>query len=232
MPYPTYLKPFGSPGRPQLLPLPAVMATRMTGSLMGLPTNTAPAPMPMVMADFVQRMMAQQRQQQTPQQAAPQMAQTATVEPPYAPPQGPSYTVRSGDTLSGIAKSLYGDAGRWRELASGNQLPNPNLIRPGQVLNLPGESLMSPGAPVEDTLTPEERSMPPAWGQPRQIQSSPNYTSAGMTPGFTVQQMNEALGRMTANLPLPSDARTSAILDWVRSKLGSRTVPGLTDRLR
>lgn len=45
-----------------------------------------------------------------------------------------SYTVRRGDTLSGIAGRLGVDQ---RELISINQLTNPNLIYPGQVLKLP-----------------------------------------------------------------------------------------------
>jgi LysM repeat protein len=46
------------------------------------------------------------------------------------------YTVRSGDTLSRIAQRELGDANRWREIARLNRdvIPNPDLIRPGQVL--------------------------------------------------------------------------------------------------
>lgn len=44
-----------------------------------------------------------------------------------------TYTVRSGDTLSGIA-SAYGTS--WQHLASINGIANPNLIYPGQVLTV------------------------------------------------------------------------------------------------
>ena len=47
------------------------------------------------------------------------------------------YTVRSGDTLSGIANK-YGT--NYQTLASLNGISNPNLIYPGQVLQLPGTS--------------------------------------------------------------------------------------------
>ena len=44
-----------------------------------------------------------------------------------------TYTVRSGDTLSGIA-AAYGTS--WQHLADINGIPNPNLIYPGQVLTV------------------------------------------------------------------------------------------------
>ncbi len=49
------------------------------------------------------------------------------------------YTVASGDTLSGIALGQYGDANQWPRLfeANRNQITNPNLIFPGQVLRIP-----------------------------------------------------------------------------------------------
>ena len=52
-----------------------------------------------------------------------------------------SYTVRKGDTLSGIAQRHYGKASRWHAIFEANrdQLDDPDLIRPGQVLKLPAE---------------------------------------------------------------------------------------------
>ncbi len=49
------------------------------------------------------------------------------------------YVVKPGDTLSGIAKAVYGKAGRWREIYEANQdiIKNPNLIRPGWKLRIP-----------------------------------------------------------------------------------------------
>lgn len=48
-------------------------------------------------------------------------------------PAKKTYTVRSGDTLSGIA-AAYGTS--WQRLASINGISNPNLIYPGQVLTV------------------------------------------------------------------------------------------------
>ena len=49
------------------------------------------------------------------------------------------YTVKSGDTLSKLAKSLFGDAKRYMDIFNVNkdQLTNPDLIKVGQKLKLP-----------------------------------------------------------------------------------------------
>jgi nucleoid-associated protein YgaU len=51
-----------------------------------------------------------------------------------------SYTVVKGDSLSRIAKSLYGNANKWRKIYDANKAVignNPDLIKPGQVLTIP-----------------------------------------------------------------------------------------------
>ncbi len=50
-----------------------------------------------------------------------------------------SYTVQSGDTLSHIAQRFYGKASAWNAIYQANrdQIDNPDLIRPGQVLRIP-----------------------------------------------------------------------------------------------
>lgn len=50
-----------------------------------------------------------------------------------------SYTVKSGDTLSKIAKQMYGDASAWKKIHEANRakVPNPDLIHPGDVLTIP-----------------------------------------------------------------------------------------------
>ncbi|MEM6457318.1 MAG: peptidoglycan-binding protein LysM [Acidobacteriota bacterium] len=49
------------------------------------------------------------------------------------------YTVESGDTLSGIAKKHYGNAGKYMVIFEANKpmLSDPNKIYPGQVLRIP-----------------------------------------------------------------------------------------------
>lgn len=49
------------------------------------------------------------------------------------------YEVKSGDTLSKIAKTLLGDANKYNAIFQANtdQLKDPNLIKPGQKLRIP-----------------------------------------------------------------------------------------------
>lgn len=53
--------------------------------------------------------------------------------------QGQRYTVQAGDSLSKIAKHVYGDANKWHAIfdANGDTIKNPDMIHPGQVLTLP-----------------------------------------------------------------------------------------------
>lgn len=50
-----------------------------------------------------------------------------------------AYTVRPGDTLSHIAQAHFGRASLWPRIFDANrdQLDDPDLIRPGQVLRIP-----------------------------------------------------------------------------------------------
>ena len=52
---------------------------------------------------------------------------------------GQTYTVKSGDTLSKIAKDRLGDANAYMKIFSANkdQLSDPDKIQPGQVLKIP-----------------------------------------------------------------------------------------------
>jgi len=45
--------------------------------------------------------------------------------------------VRRGDTLASIAIEQYGDAARWRAIATGNDIDDPRAIKPGDVLVIP-----------------------------------------------------------------------------------------------
>ncbi len=60
-----------------------------------------------------------------------------TVEAPE--PEATMYTVKSGDSLSKIAKEVYGDPMKFPEIFEANRpmLTDPNLIYPGQVLRIP-----------------------------------------------------------------------------------------------
>lgn len=76
---------------------------------------------------------------QTPAASAPAAAQPAT----NAGGQWTSrtYTVKSGDNLSKIAKEMYGDANKYPQIFEANKpmLSDPDKIYPGQVLRVPPE---------------------------------------------------------------------------------------------
>ncbi len=58
---------------------------------------------------------------------------------PAAAQAGQTYTVKSGDTLSKIAKDHLGDANAYMKIFNANkdQLTDPDKIKPGQVLKIP-----------------------------------------------------------------------------------------------
>jgi nucleoid-associated protein YgaU len=61
-----------------------------------------------------------------------------TAPPPPAP-EPRTYTVAKGDSLSKIAKKVYGDANKWKRIFEANRdtVKNPDVIHPGQVLKIP-----------------------------------------------------------------------------------------------
>jgi hypothetical protein len=83
--------------------------------------------------------------------ATPTPDAAIVVTPPPAEPDPPppaaappadrgQYTVKRGDTLSGISQKYYGTANRWRDIYARNRAvigSNPNLIFPGQVYTIP-----------------------------------------------------------------------------------------------
>ena len=77
-------------------------------------------------------------------------AVTKKATTPITPTGTSTYTVRYGDTLSGVA-SHYGTT--WQALASINGISNPNWIYPGQVLRVTGTASQSYTVRYGDTLS-------------------------------------------------------------------------------
>ncbi|MBK9715174.1 MAG: LysM peptidoglycan-binding domain-containing protein [Kouleothrix sp.] len=72
--------------------------------------------------------------------AAPTTPTTPSSGSGSAAKPGASYTIVSGDTLTGIAFAAYGNANRWQDIYTANRAAvgsNPNLIFPGTVLSIP-----------------------------------------------------------------------------------------------
>lgn len=64
---------------------------------------------------------------------------SSAPSPASSPASAQTYTVVRGDSLSKIAKRVYGDANKWRLIHEANKasIKNPDLIYPGQVITLP-----------------------------------------------------------------------------------------------
>lgn len=75
----------------------------------------------------------------SPQREVPERRESAAVAPTNRRPEMRPYTVKAGDTLSGIAARHLGDANRYLEVFEANrdQLPHADALRVGQTLQLP-----------------------------------------------------------------------------------------------
>ncbi len=65
---------------------------------------------------------------------------SAPLPPAEKTPEVRTHTVAKGDSLSKIAKQYYGKVTLWKQLYEANKAvvgPNPDLIKPGQVLVIP-----------------------------------------------------------------------------------------------
>jgi len=75
-----------------------------------------------------------------PRQTTVVLASNTTIEELTGnvnPISGATYEVVAGDNLWEIAVRAYGDGYRWVYIARENNLVNPNIIHPGNVLSLP-----------------------------------------------------------------------------------------------
>ena len=89
-----------------------------------------------------------------------------------------SYTVKKGDTLSAIAKQ-YGTT--YQEIAKENNISNPNLIYPGQTLNIGGNS------------TSQSNTSTTTQSQNQTQQASQGFTYEAYKPSDTVTQAEALL---------------------------------------
>ncbi len=89
-----------------------------------------------------------------PKSAPSKPAPASTTTPTNSRQTTTNYTVKSGDTLTSIARKTVGDGNRWREIAQLNNLSNPGALRVGMVLKIPA------------TASPSATSSPPAQAPP------------------------------------------------------------------
>jgi len=78
-----------------------------------------------------------------PKPAAPDFSnvQSGSSTAPAAASGEQTYTVASGDSLSKIAKKFYGNANAWNKIFEANkdQIKDPDMIHPGQILKIPAK---------------------------------------------------------------------------------------------
>ena len=79
-------------------------------------------------------------QPSAPVDSAVQGAPQTTQSPPAPAAAQKTYTVRRGDTLRAIAKRIYGDEKRWRDIAAANPALNHKKLRQGQIITLPADA--------------------------------------------------------------------------------------------
>lgn len=75
------------------------------------------------------------------------------VLPPFvSAQQAPTHTVVKGDTLWELAQQFYGNPFDWRQIWEANraEIQDPNLILPGQVLNIPDGATTTAAAAADD----------------------------------------------------------------------------------
>jgi hypothetical protein len=75
---------------------------------------------------------------------------------PAAEPEPILFTVQRGDTLIGLSQRVFVSDRAWHEVARLNRLPDPNRIRPGQVLRVPPALMRSTATPVRVLSTTGE----------------------------------------------------------------------------
>ena len=75
----------------------------------------------------------------TPKEAVDKTAKQIKQEQQNEENKEKSYTVKAGDTLSKIAKNVYGNANEWDKIYQANQeiLQSPHKIQIGQVIKIP-----------------------------------------------------------------------------------------------
>lgn len=140
------------------------------------------------------------------------------------PPQAAgSYTVVKGDSLWAICKKFYGDGSLAYKLATANNIKNPNLIYPGQVLTLPGKSVLAGYAATPAPASPKTSrssgtaktsgsSTPPASSS---VDKSYKMGKKSMvTPAELLAQQREAIG--LKSIQGPAKGAALGVLLWLK----------------
>ena len=122
-----------------------------------------------------------------------------------------TYTVKAGDTPASIAKSQMGTKGDWKKIVEANPGLDPNKMRIGQKLVIPGKA--APAEPTPPVFpTPKPTFNPPFGG----TQPAPGVTPRPSGAGFT-RPRNAAGTPWVSAIPsvaMPDPAFTSSESTW------------------
>jgi Uncharacterized protein containing LysM domain len=79
------------------------------------------------------------KKNQKPDFSNVQSGSSSTAPSPGSTAASRTYVVKQGDSLSKIAKEVYGDPDEWRRIYEANrsEVKDPDLIYPGQQLKIP-----------------------------------------------------------------------------------------------
>ncbi|MET9669629.1 LysM peptidoglycan-binding domain-containing protein [Streptomyces sp. NPDC006475] len=130
-----------------------------------------------------------------------------------------TYVVESGDYLSTIAQEELGDGDRWPELYQANrdEITDPDVIHPGQRLDLPPADATVPATPPEPASPPDKPADPAP--DHEDAPAAPAPTSAPTSPPTPTPQPTQP------NAPAPSRAGTPSAQPGTSPSVPQRTTP-------
>jgi LysM repeat protein len=158
----------------------------------------------------------------TPAPSAPAApAPTAPSKPATAPASSGSYTIKSGDTLSGIAAR---NGVRLSDVLSANRLTMSSIIYPGQKLVIPGASTISPASTTPAATTPLVPSTFLGFTYPAAVVSSANQNKAllNASPVPTREQMKSIVADTARRMGV--DASLALAFAYQESGFNQRAV--------
>ena len=130
---------------------------------------------------------------------------------PTTPVVGGTREVRAGETLSGIAEEAGASLAQILDL-NPEFKANPNLIKPGQQIKLPGAAPVA--TPIVPPTTPTPTPTPPGATPPK----TPAPTPTPGTPPAPVTTTPPATPKPAATPPTPASSYTgSSIVDYLKS---------------
>lgn len=126
------------------------------------------------------------------------------VDATPVPPAGREYTIKSGDTLEGIARAELGDGQRWRQIVEMNPGLDPKSLKIGRKITLPA------GAGTTTAAKPATASEAPA---------------TGSGSSYTVQKGDTLFGIARKVYGSATDADIKRIVDANSGTLKSKDTP-------